>query len=251
MDARRLGTGIGLPRAFLAAAAPGYLADAEWDALGEDWLAQALAYTAVPCRGVRGPLTPIRSRPARPGAPDGGDQPSAGQAGITGGPLYRLADYLDQHGRAYRKDQIPPAGFWIAAADHALPDDQAALGAAAHARGLYRAAAQLGKNAAASGNLHAAYYLSHPPPCLRGDARPASWAAAHASLDDPGRVAILLDSLREAGAREQAAALAERLPAAGMFELFLERCGRADQFHFGREADGSPCARWGWEDLNL
>jgi hypothetical protein len=128
MDARRLGTGIGLPRAFLAAAAPGYLTDAEWDALGEDWLAQALAYTAVPCRGVRGPLTPIRSRPARPGAPDGGDQPSAGQAGLTGGPLYRLADYLDQHGRAYRKDQIPPAGFWIAAADHALPDDQAALG---------------------------------------------------------------------------------------------------------------------------
>ena len=25
------------------------------------------------------------------------------------GPLYRLADYLDQHGRAHRKDQIPPA----------------------------------------------------------------------------------------------------------------------------------------------
>jgi hypothetical protein len=38
MDARRLGTGIGLPQAFLAAAAPGYLTNAEWDALGEDWL---------------------------------------------------------------------------------------------------------------------------------------------------------------------------------------------------------------------
>src|SRR5580704_6750760 len=65
MDARRLGTGIGLPQAFLAAAAPGYLTDTEWDALGEDWLEQALAYIAVPCKGVRGPLTPIRSRPAR------------------------------------------------------------------------------------------------------------------------------------------------------------------------------------------
>ena len=61
MDARRLGMGIGLPHAFLEAAAPGYLTGTEWDALGEDWLEQALAYTAVPCKGVRGPLTRIRS----------------------------------------------------------------------------------------------------------------------------------------------------------------------------------------------
>ena len=44
------------PQAFLEAAAPGYLTDADWDALGEDWLEQALAYTAVPCKGARGPL---------------------------------------------------------------------------------------------------------------------------------------------------------------------------------------------------
>jgi hypothetical protein len=31
--------GTSLPQAFLKAAAPGYLTDAEWDALGEDWLA--------------------------------------------------------------------------------------------------------------------------------------------------------------------------------------------------------------------
>ena len=43
MDARRLGMGAGLPQAFLEAAAPGYLTDAEWDALGDDWLEQALA----------------------------------------------------------------------------------------------------------------------------------------------------------------------------------------------------------------
>ena len=48
MDARRLGMGPALPQAFLAAAAPGYLTGAEWDALGEDWLEQALAYAAVP-----------------------------------------------------------------------------------------------------------------------------------------------------------------------------------------------------------
>ena len=67
MDARRLGMGVGLPQAFLEAAAPGYLTDAEWDGLGEDWLEQALAYAAVPCKGARGPLTRIRPRPARHG----------------------------------------------------------------------------------------------------------------------------------------------------------------------------------------
>ena len=79
----------------------------------------------------------------------------------------------------------------------------------------------------------------------------AGRAAAHAALDDPGGVASLLDSLREAGAHEQAAALAGRLPAAGMFGLFLEQKGPADQFRFGREADGTPAAPWGWEDLDL
>ena len=217
MDARRLGMGIGLPQAFLEAAAPGYLTDTEWDALGEDWLEQALAYTAVPCKGVRGPLTRIRPRPARsratgPGSRDSDEQLADGQASIPGGPLYRLADYLDQHGRHHRKGQFPPAGFWAAAADHAFPGDQAALGDAAHARGLYRDAAQLHKNAAARGNLHAVFYLSNPPHYLRADVRPVRWAVAHVSLDDPGAVAGLLGRLREAGAQEQVTALLRRDP---------------------------------------
>jgi hypothetical protein len=57
-------------------------------------------------------------------------------------------------------------------------------------------------------------------------------------------VAVLLDRLREAGAPEQAAALTARLPAAGLFKFFLEQNGSADQFHFGREADGTPAAPW-------
>ena len=124
--------------------------------------------------------------------------------------MYRLADYLDQHGRAHRNTPIPPPGFWIAAADHALPADQAALGDAAHARGLYHAAAQLHKNAAASGNLRAALYLSDPPACLRADPRPAHWAAAHAPLDDPGAAAHLLFYLRKAGAHQAVTELAAR-----------------------------------------
>ena len=248
MDARRLGMGAGLPQAFLEAAAPGYLTDAEWDALGEDWLEQALAYTAVPCKGARGPLTRIRPRPARPAARDRGDQPASMAA--AAGPLYRLADYLDQHGRAHRASQIPPAEFWSAAAAHAAPGDQAALGDAAHARGLYRDAAQLHKNAAASGNPRAALYLSRvpglpargPPPRALGRrprpprqparrglpaGQPAGGGRARAGrrAGRPGRRPrpprrpgrpwpACWTSLREAGADEQAAALLARDPAA-------------------------------------
>ncbi len=212
MDARHLGMGVGLPQAFLEHAAPGYLTNDQWDALGEDWLEQALAYTAVPCKGARGPLTRIRPRPASRAARSSGDQP-AGMAAAAG-PLYRLADYLDQHGRAHRASQIPPEGFWSAAAAYAAPGDQAALGDAADARGLYRDAAQLHKNAAASGNPRAARYLSDPPACLHADRRPPYWAAAHVALDDPGAVASLLDNLREVGAPAQAAALLARNPAA-------------------------------------
>jgi hypothetical protein len=48
MDARRLGMRVGLPQAFLEAAAPGYLTNQEWDQVAEeeDWLEQALAYCA-------------------------------------------------------------------------------------------------------------------------------------------------------------------------------------------------------------
>ncbi|HTQ90550.1 MAG TPA: hypothetical protein VMK84_13785 [Streptosporangiaceae bacterium] len=245
MDARRLGMGVGLPHAFLEAAAPGYLTGDQWDALGEgeDWLEQPLAYAAVPAKGARGPLTRIRPRPAasraaRSGPRDSGEQLAGGPGGIPGGPLYRLADYLDQYGRQHRKGQFPPPEFWFAAAAHAPPADQAALGAAAHDRGLYRDAAQLHKNAAAAGSLSSALYLTQPPACLRADPGPAHWVAAHVSLDNPYGVAALLRILREAGAAEQATALASRAAAhvpledpGGVADLLYElrEAGAAEQ----------------------
>jgi len=33
--------------------------------------------------------------------------------------------------------------------------------------------------------------------------------------------------------------------------LFLRQEGLASKFRFGREADGTPAAPWGWEDLDL
>src|SRR5262249_58767902 len=107
-------------------------------------------------------------------------------------------------GRTERRGEIPLRGFWDAAAAHAFPADQAALGYAAHARGLYRVAAQLRKNAAARGHLESVFYLADPSHWLLGDARPVRWAIARAPLDDPSAVAELLGTLLEADApREQ------------------------------------------------
>ena len=217
MDARRLGMRPALPQAFLEAAAPGYLTGTEWDALGEDWLEQALAYTAVPCKGVCGPLTRIRPRPAgsRPrrfSSPDSDEQLAGGQASSPGMPLYRFADYLDQLGRAHRKGQMPPAEFWTSAVDHAHPGDQAALAYAARARGLYQVAAQLFKNAIAHGDPNAGINLINLLHNLDpADHRPAQWVVTHVSLDHPRALADLLQELRQAGADEQVTALAERI----------------------------------------
>ena len=54
----------------------------------------------------------------------------------------------------------------------------------------------------------------------------------------------------QVGAEQQATELADRLPGAGLFELFREQEDRQDRFRFGREADGSPAGPWGWEDLD-
>jgi spore maturation protein SpmB len=191
MDARRLGMGAVLPRAFLEAAAPGYLTDTDWDLLDDGWLEEALRYTAKPAKGVRGPLTPIRSRSAAPGAAD-----SAG-----GGPSWRLADYLDQHGGRVRRELIPPGAFWAAAGSYADPADLTTLARGAENRGLLRDAARLYKPASSHGSPEAGASLVRLLHTLHpADQRPAEWAAAHASLDDPDAVAELLGELQWTGA---------------------------------------------------
>ncbi|MGW5639234.1 hypothetical protein [Streptomyces sp. NPDC003832] len=132
----------------------------------------------------------------------------------TGVAGYRLADYLDQHGRTYRTDQIPPLSFWTAVAAHGHPGNPGRLGDAAWDRGLYRHATQLHKNATRGGNPRAARSLvEHMHQLHPTDHRPAAFAAAHAALDNPGAVAALLGSLRDGGAKEQVAALLARNPA--------------------------------------
>ena len=123
VDARRLGHNPLLPHALLRHAAAGYLTDQQWDEAGEQWLEQALAYATAPCRGARGPLTRVRPRP--------GQLPSDQ-------PHYRLADYLEQYGRASRWDVLAPAELWDAFVAHAPREDLQPLWLAAHRRCLNR-----------------------------------------------------------------------------------------------------------------
>ncbi|GHE51678.1 helix-turn-helix domain-containing protein [Streptomyces capitiformicae] len=127
MDARRLGVGLHLPLAFLEAAVEDYLTDSELDALDDNWLEQALAELGQPVHGKLAPLRRVRPRraPRAPGTP--------APAVERPGPVYRLADYLEQHGRHERSLLCPPASFWQAAADHLtyIPDELARLSRAA------------------------------------------------------------------------------------------------------------------------
>ncbi|MFE6751054.1 hypothetical protein ACFVGM_34755 [Kitasatospora purpeofusca] len=133
MDARRLGVGLHQPQDFLVTAATGYLDDHEWEELPADWGEAALADTT---RRVHGKLAPLRRidprRAHRPlGRPVPGTQAGLPEeAGATSS--FRLADYLDQHGRAIRWRLCPPASFWWAAYAHLdSPDDLDRLAEAA------------------------------------------------------------------------------------------------------------------------
>ena len=182
--------GPALPRAFLEAAAPGYLTDTDWALLPDDWLEQALDYTAKPSKGIRGPLALIRPRPG-PQVPAGlgsGDRPGSWPTILT-----------STAGNA-RHELIAPPEFWAAAGTYADPADLGSLGGPAANRGLYRDAGRLYKQAGTHGDPTTATYLVallhdlHP-----GEQRSADWAVANASLDNPAAVALLLNMLREAG----------------------------------------------------
>lgn len=135
MDARRSGHKLDLPHAFLAGASEGYFTDQEWDLLAENWLEDAFAYAARPVRGARGMLT--RRRPRR-------GEPS------DEGPVYRLADYLEQHGRQTRRTQRLPPSLWDSALHHTTPGP--AVSRFARSCGLLRVAFHLDRKAAASGH---------------------------------------------------------------------------------------------------
>jgi hypothetical protein len=195
MDASRLGHAGPLRAALLRDAAPGYLADPD-RAVG-DWDA-ALAWAT----DSGWALQPV--------------PPPAG----NGTPGYRVAGYLDQHGRRTRADQPGPASLWDALAAHTRSaDDLGRLAQAAQDRGRYRHAATAWTAAAAAGRTDAAARLITALGVLAEPAettRAARWAVSQASLEDPWNVARLLEGLRAAGAGDAVQALLARDPAGQM-----------------------------------
>ncbi|MFD5633671.1 tetratricopeptide repeat protein [Streptomyces sp. NPDC127077] len=159
MDARRLGVGPYLPYAFLAGAASDYLTDTEYDQLPEDWVEQAFAELAKLVHGKQAPLRNATPRPRpRPSSPSIAADPPRPAAG---GPMFRLADYLEQHGRTIRIPLCPPASFWDAASTHLThPDDLDNLVVAAEDRHRLQWAQHLRYRAADHGSISALSFLA-------------------------------------------------------------------------------------------
>jgi hypothetical protein len=195
MDVARM---TGLQRCtpgFLQRAVGGYLPGEHRADPPDDWCDTAIKAATAELRGAVRALTP---EPRRQG---------------TGVATYRLADYLDQHGRKILADQIPPLSLWKAATQ-SDPSVQMQFGKAAVDRGLLKMGAQLLKNATvadaeAGTQLVQMMHSLHPE-----DVRPACWVAEHASLVGPRKVSLLLSALRKAGAGTGLATLIQRDPAA-------------------------------------
>ncbi|MGM7443978.1 hypothetical protein [Streptomyces tunisiensis] len=107
MDARRFGHSPLISEQFLRVAAEGYLDDAAWQALDDNWFDSHLAALLKPHRQLPGPLTRYRPRP---------NQASPASQ------LYQLADYLHEKSRATREKKRPAPSLWTAAATHARAD---------------------------------------------------------------------------------------------------------------------------------
>ncbi|MEU9919477.1 hypothetical protein [Streptomyces sp. NPDC051001] len=148
IDARRLGCGVHVPMGLLEAAAPGYLSQDEFYALNDDWFEQALAYTARP---VHGGTAALRRVPARPGRP-----------ALAGGPVYRLADYLEQYAANDDQREHEPPELWDAlVARIEDPKDLLRVEKAAHNLGLRKHAVLAMRRAAESSDIEALNEFSH------------------------------------------------------------------------------------------
>lgn len=213
MDARRLGVSLNLPQAFLTDAAADYLADRDWDELTNDWAEAAYADLARPVHGKQAPLGRTKPRPIR--RPPVGPTPTTTAAPPTG-PMLRLADYLEQHGRTARRLLCPPASFWHAGHAHlARPDDLNALAEAAEDRGRLQWAHHLRLRAARAGHTQAMIRLAWARE-LAGDLRGAeSLFRQAADAGDGGALRFLGQRRERAGDREGAETLFRQAADAG------------------------------------
>ncbi|MGW4982998.1 hypothetical protein [Streptomyces mirabilis] len=214
MDARRLGVGMRLPQALLTDAALDYLAESDYQQLSEDWAEAAYAELARHVHGKQAPLSRIRQRPKR--CPPGTLPPTDVPVAASAGPEFRLADYLEQHGRTHRRVQCPPASFWHAAYTHlASADGLDQLAQAATRRYRLQWAHHLRQRAADAGSAAALYSLARERE-EAGD-REGGEALLRRAADAGNALAVhqLADWREEAGDREGVEALLRRAADAG------------------------------------
>ncbi|MEU1667160.1 hypothetical protein ABZ547_26905 [Streptomyces sparsogenes] len=190
MDARRLGCGTDLPVAFLEEAATGYLPRSVFQALDDDWFADALAYTMRPVHGEAALLRRARRTPGS----NRGDR------------FFRLADYMEQHGRRTRPHLCPPASFWEAALQHlSRRNDVSALASAADSRWRLRYARLLAERARQLPWDDSVIDLGVEPLEVGWFEEDASWPTEHLTCR---ALADLAYASADASDFEQAAALA-------------------------------------------
>ncbi|MBL1099481.1 tetratricopeptide repeat protein [Streptomyces sp. 205] len=224
MDARRLGIGLHLPQTFLTDAAIDYLSDQDYDELTDDWAEAAFADLARPVHGKQAPLRRTGARPRRrpPGGPTSAPTPTS----VTG-PAFRLADYLEQHGRTTRLKLCPPASFWAAAHAHLThPDDLGNLAIAAEQRHRLQWAHHLRLRAANAGHPYSLNYLARMREGA-GDMEGAeSLYQRAADAGGTSDLTDLADQRREAGDPEGAGALYRRAADAGDADALFLLAGR-------------------------
>ncbi|MFF3584734.1 hypothetical protein, partial [Streptomyces mirabilis] len=202
LDARRLGHAPPLPAALLADAADGVLTDRQ--RMGDvDWAKEALdalstGHRSNGCRtDIRHALTALTALRVKSGTPA----------------HYEPADYLDQHTRQRRADQLGAPSLWQAMLEHITdPDALYRVAGAADRRGLHKQAARLLRKATLTGHSEAPNALlrrlnaSGLDPFLHA----ANWIVRHANVTDPRSVGRLLRELRNGEVHEAVAVLGQR-----------------------------------------
>ncbi|MFJ3860453.1 hypothetical protein ACIPRL_30020 [Streptomyces sp. NPDC090085] len=163
--------------------------------------------------------------------------------------MFRLADYLEQHGRTSRRHLCPPASFWHAAHAHLTdPEDLGNLSDAADNRHRLQWAHSLRHRAADHGNTDALIHLA----VLREEAGDRDGAEALArQAAEHGNTSTLyhLAATRvEAGDREGAEALARRAVDQGKSDALYHSAEKPDIFTrlwpYGVDPDGTAASPW-------
>lgn len=247
MDARRLGIGLHLSMGFLSEAAEDYLRDDDFDRLSDNWFEQALAELGTPVHGDLAPLRRVRRRRIDRLVEDAnrfGDLPPEG-------PAYRLADYLEQHGRETRRRLCPPASFWEATHRNIVsPDDLAQVAQAAYSRHRTQWAHRLRNKAALAGDVGAMTWLFAEYE-KTGDQQAADALLQRAAASgDPDVLNWLSRRREEAGDHDRAVRLAVEAGKAGDTQALVWLGHRRRRAGDRPGAEALYRQAWGFGDIH-